>query len=370
MRRKNDNFQKITGRNSGGVKIRLYLREGDFIETRDDLIFDVKGYDHPKNRIVAFLRYYPDKRGNRFKNFRRYSKVYSLRRRFNILKTKFPQYLYNDRTMNQIIQAIPIEYVKKIYYPHNYLESIIKKKKINSYEKKVLEFVQYIAEQAKIFEYDMGISGSPMVGLSTYESDIDLIVYGKNNAIKVYETLDSLFDSSEIPIKRYTKKQLQDLYKFKSKDTTITWENFYEFEKKRKTQGKFKDLDFFIRFVKAWDDIEGDNRFKYGYYSYLTIGKATIEAKILNDDEFYFTPCFYEINDIKIKDITIFDEIKAKKIEKIKINNIVSYRGRFTEARKDEIVHARGNLELVHGKNKEKYLRLIVGNEREDFLYT
>ena len=77
--------------------------------------------------------------------------------------------------------------------------------------------------------------------------------------------------------------------------------NRHEFEKKRKTQGKFKDLEFFIRFVKSWDDIEGDNRFKYGYYSYLTIGKATIEAKILNDDEFYFTPCFYDVNDINVQ---------------------------------------------------------------------
>ena len=260
--------------------------------------------------------------------------------------------------------------MKKIYYPHKYLETIIEKKNINVYEKNVLEFIQYIIKHIKIFVYDMGVSGSPMIGLSTMDSDIDLIIYGKNNALKVYNALDSLFDSKDIPIKRYTEHQLKELYQFKSQDTKISWEKFYEFEKKRKTQGKFKNLDFFIRFVKAWDDIEGDNRFQYGYYSYKTIGKATIEAKVTNDDEFCFTPCYYGINDIKIKDFTIFEESNQRKIEKVKINEIVSYRGRFTEARKDEIVHARGNIELVKGRNKEHFLRLIVGNEKEDYLYT
>ena len=125
--------------------------------------------------------------------------------------------------------------------------------------------------------------------------------------------------------------------------------------------------------MKAWDDIEGDNRFKYGYYSYKTIGKATIEAKIINEERL-FTPCFYQIDDITFKDIKIYPSKKKvefpKEIKKVKIDQIVSFRGRFTEARKDEIVHARGNIELVKGQNKEKFIRLIVGNEKEDFLYT
>ncbi|NHI91730.1 MAG: hypothetical protein EAX96_04440 [Candidatus Lokiarchaeota archaeon] len=348
----------------------MYIREGDFIETKDNLFFDVKGYDHPRNRIIAFLRYYPDRRGDRIKNYQKYQKVYSLNKRYDILKTQFPHYLYKDETINQIIQAIPINYIKKIYYPHEYLERILKKKKTNDYEKQVLEFVSFFIKYVKIFVYDIGVSGSPMIGLNKYDSDIDLIIYGKNNALKVYNALDMLFDAKDIPITRYTENELKGLYDFKSKDTDISWEKFYEFEKKKKTQGKFKDTDFFIRFVKAWDDIEGDNRFKYGYFSYKTIGKATIEAKITNDDEFCFTPCCYEINNIKYKDIKIFGEKSQRDIEKVKINEIVSYRGRFTEARKNEIVHARGNIELVKGKNKEEYLRLIVGNEKEDFLYT
>ncbi|MHA1729051.1 MAG: hypothetical protein ACTSWY_10000, partial [Promethearchaeota archaeon] len=33
--------------------------EGDFIETQDNLIFDVKDFLHPKDKIIAFVRYIP-----------------------------------------------------------------------------------------------------------------------------------------------------------------------------------------------------------------------------------------------------------------------------------------------------------------------
>ena len=236
-----------------------------------------------------------------------------------------------------------------------------------------MEFVNYIIEYSKIFIFDIGVSGSPMIGLSTFDSDIDLIIYGKYNSQKVYESLDKLFTNENVPIERYSEENLKDLYEFKSKDTSISWENFVKFEKKRKSQGKFRKTDFFIRFVRTWDEIEDDDRFIYGKFSYLTIGKATITAKITSDDDYLYTPCCYKVDDIEFKEITIYPELQVKiteeDVKNVKISKIFSYRGRYTEGRKNETVHARGNLELVKGE-KEQYLRLIVGNEKEDYLYT
>jgi len=38
-------------------------REGDFLETLEGLIFDVKGLLHPDARVIAYLRYLPDPHG-------------------------------------------------------------------------------------------------------------------------------------------------------------------------------------------------------------------------------------------------------------------------------------------------------------------
>ena len=47
--------------------------EGDYIETKNDqLIFDVKGILHPKDRKICFIRFYPDSDGDRIKDSKRY----------------------------------------------------------------------------------------------------------------------------------------------------------------------------------------------------------------------------------------------------------------------------------------------------------
>ena len=42
--------------------------EGDLIESKDGVFFDVKGLVHPPKRVIAFIRYVPDLNGNREKD--------------------------------------------------------------------------------------------------------------------------------------------------------------------------------------------------------------------------------------------------------------------------------------------------------------
>jgi len=62
------------------------FREGDLIESIDNIVFDVKGLVHPPNRVVAFIRYVPDPKGNRKRDGNRYSKFYALSKRYALLK--------------------------------------------------------------------------------------------------------------------------------------------------------------------------------------------------------------------------------------------------------------------------------------------
>ena len=74
----------------------LRAREGDFIETREGLIFDVKGLVHPPDRVVAYLRYLEDPSGDRRRGDKTYTKVYSLSDREKTLRNRYPQYLFYD----------------------------------------------------------------------------------------------------------------------------------------------------------------------------------------------------------------------------------------------------------------------------------
>ena len=65
--------------------MRIKAREGDLVETTDNILFDVKGLVHPSNRVVAFLRYVPDPDGDRERDGMRYRKVYALSERYALL---------------------------------------------------------------------------------------------------------------------------------------------------------------------------------------------------------------------------------------------------------------------------------------------
>ena len=333
----------------------IFAREGDFIKTIEGLIYDIKGLVHPANNVIAFLRYIPDPTGKRMVDGVRYRKLYALKKRYYYLLSNAPHYLYTDSVINDSIQAIPHEKIKQIYYPHEYLENLFHKKR-NRLENSIIELINFLTQYSGVLQIDLGVTGSFMVGLNTPNSDFDLIVYGIKNSHRIYNTLDPLFDAPDIPIERYNNVDLKKLYDFRGKDSKIDFENFVHFEKRKKLQGKFKNIDFYIRCVKAWDEIKE----KYGYFRYKPLGQALIQGIITNDDESIFTPCRYKIEDVKILHGTQVEDIQE----------VFSYRGRCCEAKKNESIIAQGKVELVIGEKGEQYCRLVVGGEESDFLYS
>ncbi|MEM2875842.1 MAG: hypothetical protein QXL67_02685, partial [Candidatus Bathyarchaeia archaeon] len=71
-------------------------REGEVLETWDNIFFDVKGLIHPPDRIVAFIRFFPSADGDRVKDGKKYRKVYSLKDRYRLLEDSLSKYLVYD----------------------------------------------------------------------------------------------------------------------------------------------------------------------------------------------------------------------------------------------------------------------------------
>ena len=88
----------------------MQLLEGYFIITHDNHIFEVKGFLHPKDRVIAYLRYIPDKQGNRIsKEGITFRKIYSLGKREKYLKKNYPQYLWFDQIQGRMLQSVPLK---------------------------------------------------------------------------------------------------------------------------------------------------------------------------------------------------------------------------------------------------------------------
>ena len=212
-------------------------REGDFVETSEGLFFDVKGLVHPPDRIIAFIRYFPDEEGERKKNRRAYGKVYSFSERYELLKRKYPKYVVHDAVFDETLCEVPEDDVKKHYDPIEGLSQLRARKDLDSLESKTLQLVSKLRKRSKIPWSAIGISGSILVGLKKHGSDIDPIVYGSDNCRRAYLCLQELLKEPRSLFKPYSLEELKSLFDFRSKDTAISFENFVRTESKKAFQG-------------------------------------------------------------------------------------------------------------------------------------
>jgi len=335
-------------------KISMKAREGDLIETFDGNIFDVKGLVHPPDKIIAFIRFTPNPRGERKRYNIRYRKVYPLHERYALLRERFLQYLVFDSVFNEWLCEVPTGKVKKHFEPSKYLSQLRRKRVLDELQEQTLQFATMLKKNAQVEWSTLGVSGSLLVGLHTLKSDIDLIVYGSKNCEKIYNALKSLVRDETSDVKPYNRQTLKALFDFRSKDTAMRFEDFVRTDSRKVLQGKFHQRDYFIRCVKEWNEISE----RYGSVLYEPIGDAKIKATIADDSQMIFTPCTYQIEDVKT--------IEGKKVN---IREIVSFRGRFCEqARIGEKVIARGKVERVQKLNEREYFHLLLGNKPSDYM--
>jgi predicted nucleotidyltransferase len=335
---------------------RMKEREGDIAETRDGVLFDVKGLVHPSNRVVAFIRYFPDRAGDRSRNGKAYGKVYSLSARYALLKERFPWCLVYDQVFDETLCEVPVADIERLHQPAVKLSEIRGRYDLIPLMGQAVRFAELLKEEAHIPWNSIGLSGSILVGLQTPSSDIDPIVYGSENCRRAYSALRRMLNHAGVDA--YNSTDLKRLFDFRSKDTKVSFEDFVRTESRKVMQGKFLGTDYFVRFVKEWNEIEES----YGDIQYKNVGRARIAATIVDDSEAIFTPCTYKIEDVKQTD--------RARPELEPIGEIVSFRGRFCEqAVSGENVVAQGKVERVTDvKRKVEWFRLLVGSNPSDFI--
>lgn len=334
----------------------MKAREGDLVKDLNGIIFDVKGLVHSPGKVIAFPRFIPHSQGTRMYEGIAYDKVYNISARFKFLERNFPNYIVYDHVFDEKLCEVPSENVKQHYKPVNCLKELRQSRKRDTLEEKALGLLERLGHYADAPWDKMGISGSLLAKLHTSSSDIDPIVYGSENCRRVYSALQSMLKNGDTSFKSYTVEDLKVLFDFRSKDTLMDFEDFVTVESRKVLQGKFMGKDYFIRFVKNWNEINEE----YGDICYKNSGYSKIKATIKDDSESIFTPCTYKIENVRI--------IEGPKLQPIQ--EIASFRGRFCEqARTGEIVVAQGKIEKVtdYRQNREHF-RLLLGNKPSDYM--
>lgn len=323
--------------------------EGYFIITKDNLIFEVKGVVHPRNRVIAYLRYVPNISEDS-ESITGYEKVYALHEREKYLQANYPSYLWFSKPHGRVVQSVPNDKIKSILNPMDCLKNLRNSiDNVSDLELASVSLSERLVKFTSIELSDIGITGSQLVGIAREDSDIDLVVYGSDTCRRFYSNLSRNIDLIR-GIKRYTGNLLDEHVTFRwgaHEDRRLVLQ---EIERSKILQGLFEGYHFFVRLVKFPDNIN----YTYGDISFKMMSQKLVTGKIMDDADAIFTPCEYlvECNEMS------------------NLKKLVSYRGRFTEQiTKSEFFEAQGRLEMVtNHKEKEQYLQLVLGELPTDYL--
>ena len=324
-------------------------KDRDFIETEEGMFFCVTGYLHPPDKTTAYLKYSPTPVGKwkggeiQYHRELEYYHVSLVADTVAYLERKYPHHVHYCPVRNITFSMIPQEYVKKYYLPEQRLAEILEAPQ-DPLEEELRAFVSEIVACTGIKREDFGITGSILLGIHNPEfSDVDLLVYGLENAWKVRAALKERRSASIRPV---TGKVLEEWCASVANRFPLSYEEACYLGRRRWNYGFFGERYFSIHPTRKDDEIAED----YGDRYYREKGAARIRATVSDASESLFMPALYRIEGVEV----IEGEAAAQQVREV-----VSFEGLYRDVVDSGAqIEARGKLESV---NEQTY-RLVIGS--------
>jgi len=332
------------------------FRDRDFLQTPEGFLFCVVGGMHPKNRVISYIKYLPSDSGvwgNEKNQFNRILKNYTisnLLETFQYLEQKHPHYLYKSPVDNITVTAVPHQCITHHFIPEKKLSQIEQSINLDSLQKKLVRFINFLQKNSGIKDTYFGITGSILLDIHqpTF-SDLDVIVYGTKNSWNLKKALIQQ-QGSDSPLKRLQGNALEKWCTKKSKQYPITKKDAFTLYKRKWNLGFYEDRWVSIHPVKLENEINEE----YGSKIYQPFGQINLEAVVCDSVNSLFLPAVY-----KVEDITFLDSKPS-----VDIIEIVSYEGLYSSlAENGEKICVKGKLEKVTEKQTEQqHYRVVVGS--------
>lgn len=293
--------------------------------------------------VIAYLRYLPDPDGDRVLGGVRYSRVSNLKETTALLKKFYPQYLNYVADLGLTLQTVSLNCITKIYKPQTRLREIIKSPR-DALEKICSKFVETLSHESGVPFSSFGVTGSSLIGLSRESSDVDIIVYGRDQGSLVYQALKKLRRAGSW-IEPYTAESVVAVLNQRWGGIGLELSRLMGIEVNKVLHGRVSGRDYFIRLLREYD---------YVFPSHPVEG-VVFRGKISDASCSMFTPVTYSVEDI--------DWVSTQK--GIKSVELLSYRGKFTEhTHQGERVQVHGTLEEIRDPEGPRF-RVVLGDDSD-----
>jgi predicted nucleotidyltransferase len=328
--------------------------DGDTFITKDNFVFYTFGYEHPKDRAIAFLKYIPAQHRELFKirflkrtwrkgklQLLRAEKLYTAENYttfLEVFRQSFPEYIFHCPFRQKDLISVPWKQIKKVYAPNECLQTFLRKKRKDKLEKVTVRLLSLLSKKSHVAMSDFGLHGSLALNMQMADSDVDFVVYGGNNFRRVENVVEGLVKRNVLS------------YVFTKRLDMV-----------RHYRGRFKNTLFVYNAVRKPKEIKA----KYGAFRYYPVRPIKFYCEVSDDREAMFRPAIYGVgNYVPIDKESIL-------AEDISPNRVVSMNGYYRNvARKGDRVRVSGVLERVENvKTGKTSFQVVVGTATSEDEY-
>jgi predicted nucleotidyltransferase len=332
--------------------------DGDTFVTKDGFIMNTFGYEHPDDRVFAFLKYIPAQFKGLFNvemltrtwkfgtseltnQLFRAEKLYTAKNYQTFIEAfrkTFPNYLYYDQTRGKELITAPLDAIEQVFVPKDRLVWLQNLPNPDGLQKTALNLIDLISKESGVDCTDLGIHGSIALDMHAPESDIDFVVYGTENFRLMEEAIQRLVNAAK-----------------------LSYIAGNRIEAARKFQGKYLGKIFMYNATRKPDEVTA----KFGDYTYTPLEPVRFAATVCSDAETMYRPATYKISSYQPQDDQ--SELNLDKIPVQIVSNIGCYRN---VARTGQQVKAAGTLEKVQNtRDGAAFYQVVVGTATSEEEY-
>jgi predicted nucleotidyltransferase len=332
--------------------------DGDTFVTRDGFIMNTFGYEHPYDRVFAFLKYIPAQYKQLFNvemltrtwkfgtskltnQLFRAEKLYTAKNYQTFIEAfrkTFPNYLFFDQTRGKELITAPLDAIEQVFVPKDRLVWLQKLKNPDKLQAMSLQLIDLVSKESGISYSNFGIHGSIALEMHAPESDIDFVVYGTTNFRIVEDTIQRLVNENK-----------------------FSYIAGNRIEAARKFVGKYQGKIWMYNATKKPDEIKT----QFGEYTYTPLAQVRFVATICDDTETMYRPAIYRISNYQPQDNQ--SELDLEKIPIQVVSNIGCYRN---VARVGQQIKVAGTLEKVQSTSNDCVsYQVVVGTATSEEEY-
>lgn len=281
----------------------MYIAK-DFIETSEGLVFAVVWHGTENKRVLSFLRY--------VKSGSSWRKV-STSQANSLLQEQFPDYLYHSSVIDADLHGVPVDKIINHYQPRLRLQEIMQKNSPDPVEKDCINLCQFF-QQHGLNLSQVGITGSLLIGTQNADSDIDLVIYNREDFHKARNITRLLIEENSL--QPLDDQNWIDSYNRRSCDLSL--EEYIWHEKRKINKGMINGRKFDLGMVIKEDTAEK--------VSYRKHGTVRLKAMVTGDKYAFDYPARFKIESDWADEVACFSATytgQAVKGEKVEVSGLM-----------------------------------------------